>query len=228
MSTSAAPRRDAAGTAAYIVPFVTLLVLLAALPALSIAPAPAYIARTVVVAAALLLFSRRAIDLRTARPLASILAGLAIFAVWIAPDLLWPGYREHWLFRNALMHAGPAVPDAERTGAAFLFFRIAGSALIVPVVEELFWRGWMMRWLISPHFEKAPLGAYTARAFWITALLFASEHGAYWDVGLAAGIAFNWWMIRTRSLGDCILAHVAANAALAVYVLAAGKWEYWL
>jgi len=59
---------------------------------------------------------------------------------------------------------------------------------------------WLMRWLISPQFEKVPLGAYQAGAFWITAVLFASEHGPYWDVGLVAGVAYNWWMVRTRSL----------------------------
>jgi membrane protease YdiL (CAAX protease family) len=59
-------------------------------------------------------------------------------------------------------------------------------------------------------------------------VLFASEHGAYWDVGLAAGVAYNWWMVRTRSLGDLILAHAVTNLCLSVYVIAAGKWEYWL
>ena len=99
--------------------------------------------------------------------------------------------------------------------------------VFVPILEELFWRGWLMRWLISPQFEKVPLGAYQAGAFWITAALFASEHGPYWDVGLIAGIAYNWWMVRTRSLGDCILAHAVTNACLCGYVVATRHWEYW-
>ena len=60
------------------------------------------------------------------------------------------------------------------------------------------------------------------------ALLFAAEHGPYWDVGLAAGVIFNLWMVRTKSLGDLILAHAVSNACLGAYVIAAGKWEYWL
>jgi CAAX prenyl protease-like protein len=187
-----------------------------------------YPARTVVVAALLWRFSRRVIDLRAGRPLASALVGLAVFAIWISPGLLYPGYREHWLFTAPLLRGGPAPLPEARASAVFLLFRIVGSVLVVPIAEETFWRGWMMRWLISPHFEEVAPGAYNARAFWITAALFASEHGAYWDVGLAAGIAFNWWMIRTRKLGDCILAHAVTNAALAAWVLAAGKWEYWL
>jgi membrane protease YdiL (CAAX protease family) len=57
--------------------------------------------------------------------------------------------------------------------------------------------------------------------------LFVSEHGELWDVGLAAGLAYNWWMRRTRSLGDLILAHAVTNACLSAYVLTSGRWEYW-
>jgi CAAX prenyl protease-like protein len=76
-------------------------------------------------------------------------------------------------------------------------------------------------------FRKVPLGQFTTASFLLTALLFASEHGAMWDVGLAAGVLYNFWMRRTRSLGDLILAHAVTNACLSVYVLARGRWEYW-
>jgi hypothetical protein len=58
--------------------------------------------------------------------------------------------------------------------------------------------------------------------------LFASEHGSYWEVGLAAGIVYNWWMLRTRSLADCMLAHAVTNGALSAFVIATGAWRYWL
>ena len=47
-------------------------------------------------------------------------------------------------------------------------------------------------------------------------------------MGLLAGIAYNGWMVRTRNLADCILAHAVTNACLAAYVLLAGAWDYWL
>jgi CAAX prenyl protease-like protein len=96
------------------------------------------------------------------------------------------------------------------------------------VIEEMFWRGWLMRWLISPRFEAVPLGAYAPVSFWLTAVLFASEHGPYWDVGLATGVIYNWWMLRTRSLADCILAHAVTNACLCGYIVATHHWEYWM
>ena len=153
---------------------------------------------------------------------------MAIFVAWIGPDLLWPGLRQHWLFHNLITSpAHPTLPPEARTSPYFLFFRITGSALVVPVVEELFWRGWLMRWLIAHNFKNVPLGAYSPAAFWVTALLFATEHGAYWDVGLLAGIAYNALLIRTRNLADCILAHAVTNGCLAWHVLAAGQWQYW-
>ena len=214
----------------YVLPFALLIALLALAQTFRIATEVAYPLRTVAVLAALCVFSRRVIALRPAHPLSSILVGLAVFAVWIGPDVLFPGYRHLWLFQNAVTGvASGALPAAAvRARAWYLCFRVGGAALVVPVVEELFWRGWLMRWLISPNIRKIPLGTYSPQAFWIVAALFASEHGTFWDVGLAAGILYNWWMIRTLSLADCILAHAVTNASLAAYVLVGNHWQYWL
>ena len=84
------------------------------------------------------------------------------------------------------------------------------------------WVGW-----VSGRRVEA-LGAFTWSSFAITSLLFASEHGPYWEVGLLAGAIYNLWIVRTKSLGDCILAHAVTNGVLCAYVIAAGKWEYWL
>jgi CAAX prenyl protease-like protein len=211
----------------YIAPFAALMALLGAGNLLKLNPGYAYPLRTVLVTVVLVLCSRRLVKLKPSAALASVLVGLAVFAVWIGPDLLWPGYRSHWLFTNFLTGEAGG-PKTAGTPVLFMIFRVAGSVLLVPIVEELFWRVWLMRWLVTPNFEKVPLGTYTAQAFWLSAVLFASEHGAFWGVGLAAGIIYNSWMIRTRSLADCILAHAATNGALAGYVLLTGRWEYWL
>ena len=170
-----------------------------------------------------------AIDWRVRHLAATVAIGVGVLAVWIAPDLLIKNYRHFWLFENALM---PKAATSLSIGAGLswpvLALRMIRAVVIVPIIEELFWRAWLMRWIINPDFEKVPLGKYTAQSFWIVAALFASEHGPYWDVGLAAGIIYNWWMVRTRSLGDLILAHAVTNFGLSVYVIAFGKWEYWL
>jgi CAAX prenyl protease-like protein len=213
----------------YVVPFATFVVFLGASPWLPAGPEVTYPLRVVAVGATLVLWSSGVVSFRVSQSVASVIFGVAVFLVWIAPDLLWPGFRAHWLFQNAITgELASSVPERLRGDAVFLAWRCAGAAILVPFIEEVFWRGWLMRWVIERDFGKIALGTYQARAFWICALMFAAEHGPYWDVGLVAGVAFNWWMVRTRSLGDCILAHAVTNACLAAYVLIFGHWEYLL
>jgi len=198
----------------------------------SIVPLPELgdqVLRLVVMTLILFFFARPVLDFRVQEWVASVLIGVVVFAIWIGPDLLFPNYRRHWLFENSI--TGAARTSLSTVGQAHtgvLALRTLRAVVIVPIVEELFWRAWLMRWLIHPNFQKIPLGAYTHQSFWVVAVLFASEHGAYWDVGLLAAVIFNWWMVRTKSLGDLILAHAVANACLSAYVVGAGKWEYWL
>jgi CAAX prenyl protease-like protein len=182
-----------------------------------------------VVALVLFLVARPVIDLRAPRWPFSLLLGVAVFVLWIGPDLLFPSYRHSWLFENSLLGAPKGTLSAAgQSQPLILILRSLRAIVIVPIVEELFWRAWLMRWIIQPDFEKVPLGAYAPTAFWVVALLFASEHGSYWDVGLLTGVIYNAWMIRTKSLGDLILTHAVTNACLCAYVVIAGKWEYWL
>lgn len=185
--------------------------------------------RVTVMAAVLWFIARPVIDLRVRHLVTTLAIGMAVFVVWVAPDLLVKGYRHFWLFENAVVgKAATSLSTTAITSWPVLALRLIRAVIIVPIVEELFWRAWLMRWLIDNDFEKVPLGKYSAQAFWTVAVLFASEHGSYWDVGLLAGIIYNWWMVRTRTLGDLILAHAVTNGILGAYVIAFGKWEYWL
>jgi len=214
-------------TLVFVAPFVAYCVLMGVEQSMKISMAVAYPMRLIVVLAVILLVSRPALQLNLRRPLLSAAIGLLVFGVWIAPDLLF-GYRHSALFENFITGAAVSTMPAElRSSAFFLIVRVLGSTLIVPVIEELFWRGWLMRWLIQDKFESVQLGAYAPRAFWIVAILFAAEHGAYWEVGLVAGIIYNWWMVRTKSLADCMVAHAVTNGLLSAYVLLFHHWEYW-
>lgn len=185
--------------------------------------------RVAVMAAVLWFFSRGVIDLRAPYAIASVGAGIIVFVLWVAPDLLFPGYRHHWLWSNSITgRVASSLPEGFHMSSFVLVFRTLRAVVIVPIVEELFWRGWLLRWLMDHDFRRVPLGAWSLSSFVITTLLFASEHGPYWDVGLMAGAVYNLWIVRTKSLGDCILAHAVTNGLLSAYVVAAGKWEYWL
>ena len=212
----------------YVLPFALFMLLLAVLPMTGVGPLTDQIIRLVVVGGAVLLVSRSVLDFSVRHWVGTLAVGVGVFLLWIAPDLMFADYRDFWLFRNSLLgEGGSSLAEAGRGDPATLVLRSLRAAILVPIVEELFWRGWLPRWIINPDFRKVALGSYTRAAFWITALLFASEHGVYWDVGLLAGLSYNGWMWKTRSLGDCIAAHAVTNACLSGYVIMTGQWQYW-
>ena len=217
-------------TLAYVAPFAAYVVLMQAERALALPGQIAYPIRVLTVALVLLFWSRKVIPLRASFPLSSVAVGVAVFLIWIGPDVLFgPAWRHLALFENVVTgSAATSLSPVLLQSVPFLAIRIAGSAVLVPVVEELFWRGWVMRWLIHTEFLTVPIGQYAPAAFWVTAALFAAEHGSYWEVGLAAGIIYNWWVMRSKNLADAMLAHAVTNGLLAAYVLLFGQWQYWL
>jgi len=189
-----------------------------------------YPLRVLVTTATLVAFSSGPLAERPSSILPSAILGALVFLLWIGPDVVFgPAYRHSALFENSVTGiAISSIPRDLRASVWFLSVRTASCVLLVPPVEELFWRGWLMRWLIKPDFLKIPQGTYQAASFWIVAVMFAVEHGPYWEVGLATGIVYNWWMIRTRNLTDCIIAHAVTNGLLSIYVLYTGHFQYWL
>lgn len=211
--------------AAYVLPFAVFLLFLTIRP---FARVPQW-AQFATECAILLTVSRSALKQAPAKPVASLFIGLIVFFVWIAPDQLFSEWRSLPVFHNAVVGAAAATTsNSQRVDVVFLLFRVLNSVIAIPLLEELFWRGFLMRRLIDRDFQSVPLGAYRASAFWAVAVLFAAEHGPYWDVGLIAGIVYNAWMWRTRNLWDCVLAHATTNACLAWYVIHWHQWQYWL
>jgi CAAX prenyl protease-like protein len=227
-ATVAASGLPSAATAEWVGPFAVFAIWLLADKYIPVANPWREIARGVVLLAAIIGFSRRVLPTAAPHWLGSIILGLGVCAMWIAPDALIPGWRAHSVFQNAITgRVTTSIPPRELT-PLMLALRTARAALLVPVIEELFWRGWLPRWLQSGRFERVPLGQYTPLAFWATAVLFGAEHGPFWEVGLVCGIVYNWWMRRTRSLGDLVLAHAITNLALAAYVIVTGRYMFWM
>jgi CAAX prenyl protease-like protein len=214
---------------AWVGPFAVFVVWLAIDKYLPLGNSGKEVVRDVVILASILVFSRRIVFSLTAPHwMLSIVVGLMVCALWIAPDTLIPGWRSHAIFQNSITgRISLSIPPDELT-PLMLALRTARAALLVPVLEELFWRGWLPRWIQGSPFHKIPLGQYTPLAFWATALLFAAEHGPFWEVGLACGIIYNLWMRRTRSLGDLVLAHAVTNLALSLHVIAHQDWRFWM
>lgn len=225
---TSSPQRDSA--LAWIGPFAVFMVLLIVSPKLPFGQPWESILRVTVLIAALAYFSAPIIrTFRVEHLLGSVALGIGVCAMWVAPDLLVPGWRSHWLFQNSITGTiTNSIAPADLADPLVVTLRIVRAALLVPILEELFWRGWLPRWIVNPNWQSVPLGRYTTMAFVASSVLFAMEHGPYWEVGLLCGLIYNWWFWKTKSLGDIVLVHAVTNAALSAFVFATGKYEYWM
>ena len=151
----------------------------------------------------------------------AIALGLAVAAVWVGLDGLYPIPK--FLGTRAAFDPNE-LPKVGRW--AFLAVRFAGLVLLVPLMEELFWRSFLMRWVIDPEFTKVPIGRVTPPALAATSVLFALAHPE-WLPALLTGLAWAWLVARTKNLSACVVSHATANLALGVYVVLTGDWKYW-
>jgi CAAX prenyl protease-like protein len=172
-----------------------------------------YPVKTLAVAGALWWFRKSYHELCPGMSWRGIAAGLVAIAIWIAIDPLYP----------KLSHAEPFDPNGQYI---FIAFRIIGAVAVVPVMEELFWRAFLIRWLVKEDFKSVPVGTFTWLSFGVTVALFGLEHNQ-WLAGLICGVIYNMLLYRTRSVWACIVAHATSNAGLAAWVLARGDWKFW-
>jgi CAAX prenyl protease-like protein len=145
--------------------------------------------------------------------------GLLVFFLWIQMD---------WTFGNSGTPPGynPTLLPGKEAQIVMTLFRIGGAVLVVPLMEELFWRSFLIRYIIDKDFQKVSLGLFTWPSFLLTVVLFGTEHH-FILAGMMAGAIYNLILYRTRSLAQCVLAHAVTNLALALYVLFTGKWYFW-
>lgn len=184
-----------------------------------------YPLKAVLVAALLLFFLRRYKELRWAdfKNLAhtggSVLLGLLVFILWINMD---------WDFATFGTSKGfdPTLIDDGSIRASLIFFRIFGAALVVPIMEELFWRSFLLRYIIDSNFIAVRIGTYTLASFAIGSVLFGLEHNLVL-AGIMAGVAYSLLLYWTKSINQCILAHAVTNLVLGIYVLQTSNWQFW-
>jgi CAAX prenyl protease-like protein len=151
----------------------------------------------------------------------AVLIGLIVWALWIGLDGRYPMFP----FLGVRVAFDPKVM-APTARWAFIGVRLLGLVVLVPLIEELFWRSFLLRWLIDPEFANVPVGRVTPIAAGVTSMLFALVHPE-WLPALLTGLLWAWLLWRTKSLSGCAVSHATANLALGVYVIATGDWKYW-
>jgi CAAX prenyl protease-like protein len=152
---------------------------------------------------------------------AAVALGLAVTAVWVGLD----GHYPKLVFLGSRTAFDPNVLGAAGKWA-FVAVRMVGLVVLVPLVEELFWRSFVWRWLIDSDIRRVPVGRPSALAAVATSVLFALAHPE-WLPAVLTGFAWAGLLVKTKSLSACVLSHAVANLALGIYVLSAGQWRYW-
>jgi exosortase E/protease (VPEID-CTERM system) len=210
------PRRIDA--AFYLVPFLAIAVTGMITHAFTLGFDFLYPLRVIAAMAALLYFRDRLASIKWSPSLMAIGVGAAVFVIWIA--LARGGDAGSAGFIAGLRQLSP--PQS----VLWLMFRAFGAVVTVPIAEELAFRGYLIRKFVSSDFETVSAREFTWFSFIASSALFGAFH-AEWIAGTIAGMLFAYAIYRRGSLGGAIYAHATANALLAAYVLATGRWSLW-
>ncbi len=227
-------RSDRAALLAHVVPFGLFMLGLAAVSGVKslagdsghvLLEHPAYWIyplQTLVCAVALVAYWKNyAFGSQKPLPLA-IAAGIFVFGLWISPQ---------WLFGQPARLEG-FNPDVFADSAplywATILARFLRLVVVVPLVEEIFWRGFLMRYLVDESFTKVPFGKYTHLSFWGVTGAFALAHwGPDFIPAVLTGAIYGWIAVRTKSLLACVIAHAVTNLALGIWIMQTKQWGFW-
>jgi CAAX prenyl protease-like protein len=117
--------------------------------------------------------------------------------------------------------------DTPAWAYTFLAIRFLGLALIVPIIEEFFLRGFLMRFVVDERWWEVPFGNVTRNAAIAGTVFPMLMHPAELLAAAAWFSLVTWLMIRTRNIWDCVAAHAVTNFLLGVYVVTQGQWQLW-
>lgn len=121
---------------------------------------------------------------------------------------------------------GKSIYHPAVCGWPLSLIRLGGSAFVIAVIEEFFFRGFLYRWIIDRDFTRVDMACFDWEAFGMMVLMFGIEHQR-WLAGILAGIIYLFVMLKTRDIWAASLAHVITNFMLGVYVLKSGYYAFW-
>lgn len=179
----------------------------------------------------------------------AVVVGILVFVMWVGLDGIYPSLGQ--LSQNladsfpsmkpllkglgflseekaGVIHWNPHELFGSGTALAWMFIvaRIVGSTLVVPPLEEMFYRSFVYRYVIRPDFDKVPLGQFHWGAFLITSLVFGFAHHE-WLAGILCGFAYQGLVIWKKRLGDAMTAHAITNLLLGLWIVWKGDWKFW-
>lgn len=213
---------------AYSAPFAVFVILFGLEPLLQVAGwfrSPEFWIYPIqaIASGALVIFFWR--DYRMQKPAKAgfaIVVGVMVFFLWIAPQQFLGFAPRPNGFNPDFLAADPAQYWATVT------FRFLRLVVVVPLIEEIFWRSFLLRYFIKENFEHVPFGTFSWLSFGIVTALFGFSHSmADWPAALLTGAVYNGVAYRTKSLSSCVLTHALTNLLLGLWIMKTKQWGFW-
>ena len=181
-----------------------------------------YPAQTIL-CAALLIWFRRCYQFHRPKSVAlTLLIGLAVFGIWTAPQYFLHFAPRPVGFDPTLLESNSAIYWST------ILFRFLRLVVVVPLVEEVFWRGFLLRFVIDEHFERVPFGKFNWLSFAVVTVAFTFSHSRPdWPAAFITGALYNVVAYRTQSLASCVLAHAVTNLFLGLWIMQSRQWGFW-
>jgi CAAX prenyl protease-like protein len=150
------------------------------------------------------------------------IVALVAFLIWISPQQ----------FFGAAQRIEGFNPNIFVNQSAFywptLVLRFLRLVVVVPFIEEIFWRGFLLRFLVDESFERVRFGKFSWLSLSIVTLGFGFSHARPdWVAALLAGMLYNGVAYRTRSLSSCVLTHAITNLLLGLWIMKTSQWGFW-
>ncbi|MGO9317473.1 MAG: exosortase E/protease, VPEID-CTERM system [Terracidiphilus sp.] len=157
--------------------------------------------------------------------------GVAVFLLWMAPAWI---ASLGWVHQPATSRLGADLATLSPAARwAWIAFRVAAAVVTVPISEELAFRGYLARRLVSREFDQVSFTGLTALPICLSSVVFGLEHmrnlmdWQHLALGTLAGLAFAAVLRRRGRMGDVVAAHAVSNLLLAAWVLGFGDWAQW-
>lgn len=212
---TAAPSVRYTESATYLVPFVALMIGTLVVSAAVPLHYPVYVFKVAIAAAALWSIRKAYAIWKPQISTEAIAGGLFVGVVWIATQAETAAGTALGAW---LAEIGPVL------AVAWLLVRGIGTIVLVPIAEELAFRGYIYRRLIARDFYQVDPGRLSWFALAVSSGLFGLLHNR-WELGVVAGVVFALVMLRRGRLGDAIMAHALANALIFAWALAFQQWS---
>ena len=181
-----------------------------------------YLAKTLV--AVWLIWEMRplVLEMRWAVSWEAVVVGIGVFVMWVGLDRFYPKFTTSGVVWN------PHEQFGRNSALAWLMMvtRILGSTLVVPPLEEVFYRSFLYRYIAKSDFLSVPLNQFLPLPFFAAAAIFGFSH-FQWLAGILCGMAYQWLVLRKNRLGDAMTAHAITNFLLGLWVVWQGAWNFW-